>query len=61
MPGGTAHKVNDQFQSDAKAVLSDEQFDRLTALLEAQHEKLEGLIKPIYDIAVLLLADHVGK
>lgn len=52
------HRVNDQFDA---AILSDDQFDKLTDLLEAQHEKLEGLMKPIHDIAVLLLADHAGK
>lgn len=54
------HRVNDQFQPDTPAVMSDDQFDKLTAMLEAQHELLEGLIKPIHDIAILLLADHAG-
>ncbi len=54
------HRVEDQFQPDTSAVMSDEQFEKLTAMLEAQHELLQGLIKPIHDIAILLLADHAG-
>ena len=54
------HRVNDQFQPDTSAVLSDDQFETLISILEAQHELLESLIKPIHDIAILLLADHAG-
>jgi hypothetical protein len=54
------HRVEDQFPPDTSAVLSDDQFEKLTAMLEAQHELLESLIKPIHDIAILLLADHAG-
>jgi hypothetical protein len=53
------HRINDQF--DDAGVLSDDQFDKLTALLAAQHEEIQELIKPIHDIAILLLADRTDE
>ncbi len=50
------HRIEDQFQGTA--VLSDDQFDKLVALLDDQHKAIEAALKPIHDIAVLLLADR---
>lgn len=55
------HRLDDQFRTEPAAVLSDEQYEALRTMLEAQHEKLLQAIKPIHDIAVLLLADHAGE
>lgn len=53
MPGGVAHKIR-----GGEAVLSDEQFDELKALLDAQHAALANLLQPVHSLAVKLLAGH---
>jgi hypothetical protein len=55
------HRINDQFQTDAAGVLSDAQFDKLVALLDDQHKAIEAALKPIHDIATLLLADRTAS
>lgn len=61
MPNGQSHKVSDHGALPASGSLSEDQFDQLVALLDEQHNSLAALIKPIHDIAVLLLADRDGK
>jgi hypothetical protein len=49
------HRISDQFEP--AAVLSDEQFEKLTAMLEAHHETIQGLLKPVHELAKKLTAD----